>query len=148
MGCTIPLSRIDAASSSRRAASMATRGWNGLGSRLPTGTSYVRSGGAPGASGSGRRAESPLPSAFLFMSHHFLGQVEVGLGPARADVVEEDRFPEARGLAQPHAARDRRVEHLVLEMGADLAHDLLGEVGALVDHGEQHALDVEVRVER
>src|SRR5687768_17989207 len=44
-----------------------------------------------------------------------------GLGPARADVVEEDRFPEARGLAQPHAARDRRVEHLVLEMGADLA---------------------------
>src|SRR5687767_10070962 len=130
MGCTIPLSRMDAASSSRRAASMAVRGWSGLGSRLPAGTSSACCGGALEASGSGRSAESPLPSAFLFMSHHFLGQVEVRLGPARADVVEEDRLPEARGLSQPHAARDRRAEHLVLEMRADLAHDLLGQVGA------------------
>ena len=40
------------------------------------------------------------------------------------------------------------VEHLVLEVGAHLGDHLLGEVRALVDHREQHALDLELRVER
>src|SRR5688572_1933578 len=112
----MPLSLSDAASSSRRPASMAERGWKGFGSRRSTGTSWAPSAGALGGSGSGRSAESPFPSAFLFMSHHFLGQLQVGLGPAGADVVEEDRLSEARRLAQAHAARDGRLEDLVLEV--------------------------------
>src|SRR4029079_17937647 len=150
MGCTIPLSRMDAASSLRRAGSMAERGWNGLGSRLATGASLAWSTaeGTAAGSGSGSSAESPLPSAFLFMSHHFLGEVQVGLRPPGLDVVEEDRLAEARSLPQAHGPRDRGPEDLVLEVLADLAHDLLSEVRALVHHGEQHALDVQAGIER
>src|SRR5262249_19245024 len=139
IGCTIPLSRMDAASSPRRTASIAERGWNGLGSRLATGASSGDSTGAAAGSGSGSSAESPLPSAFLFMGPHFLGQVQVGFRPLGPDVVEEDRLAEARRLSEPHGARHRRAEDLLLEVPADLARHLLGEVRALVDHREQHA---------
>src|SRR5262249_25728300 len=115
MGWTIPFSRMEAASSSSRAASMPARGWKGLGSRLCVGTSEETSRGLS-PSGSGRRAESPLPSAFLFMAHELLGQVQVGLGPLRPDVVEQDRLTEARGLPQADAPRHHRLEHLVLEV--------------------------------
>src|SRR5260221_8128216 len=145
MGCTIPLSRMEAVSSLRRAGSRAERGWNGLGSRLATGASLARStaGGAGAGSGSGSSAESPFPRAFLFMSHHFLGEVQVGLRAPGLDVIEQDRLAEARGLPQAHGPRDRGPEDLVLEVLADLAHDLLGEVPPLVHHGEEDPLDLQ-----
>src|SRR4030095_13047804 len=106
MGCTIPLSRMDALSSASRVGSMAERGWNGWASRLATGASLVGSAaaGAAAGSGSGSSAESPLPSAFLFMGHHFLGEVQVGLGAPGLDVVEQDRLSEAPGRPPRHRA--------------------------------------------
>src|SRR5262245_5157583 len=117
MGCTIPLSRMEAARDCRAAGSMTRRGCWGLGSSRSTATSAVDS--APRSSppsGSGRRAASPLPSALRFMGHHLLGQVQVGLGPPGADVVEQDGLAEAGGLGEPHAARDDGAEDLVLEV--------------------------------
>src|SRR5262245_26484677 len=115
----MPLSRMEAARACSAAASSFSRGWKGFASSRSTGTSVAR---APGgaSSGSGRRAESPLPSAFLFMPHHLLGQVQVGLGSLRPYVIEQYGFAEARGLGQPHAARDDGAEHLVLEVLPDL----------------------------
>src|SRR4029453_18610280 len=112
MGCTIPVSFSEAASSCSRGRSKMVRGWNGLGSRLSSGTEDAVSAGTSADSGSGRSAESPLPSAFLFMGHHFLGEVQVGLGAPGLDVVEEDRLAEARGLPQAHGARDGGPEDL------------------------------------
>src|SRR5262245_32722326 len=117
MGCTMPLSRMEAARACRAAGSMARRGCWGLASSCSMGTSAACSPGAAGPpSGSGRRAASPLPSALRFMGHHFLGQVQVGLGPPGADVVKQDGLAEAGGLGQAHAAGDDGAEHLVLEV--------------------------------
>src|SRR5688572_19502908 len=108
----MPLSWMEAASSSRRASFMAERGCTGFGSRASIGTSAAVSGLAGAGSGSGRRAESPLPRAFRFMAHHFLGQVQVRLGALRPYVIENNRFTEAGGLAQADAAGDRGGEDL------------------------------------
>src|SRR5688572_9407892 len=135
IGCTIPLSWIEAASSPRRAGFMAVRGWTGFGSSAAVGTSAAESGRAGAGSGSGRRAESPLPSAFRFMAHHFLGQVQVRLGALRPYVIENNRLTKTGGRPQAHAAGNGGGEDLVLEVVADLAGDLLGQVGPLVHHG-------------
>jgi len=75
------------------------------------------------------------------------GEREVGLGAPRSHVVENDRHPVAGRLAEAHVAGDDGVVRLLLEEAAHLARHLLPEVGAVVDHGEQDALDVEARVE-
>src|SRR5688500_2256811 len=144
MGWTIPLSWMEAASSPSRTASTAVRGCSGLGSSRSMGTSAAASPGPGGPSGSGRSAESPLPSAFLFMGHHFLGKVQVGLGPLRPYVIENNRFTETGGLPETNAPGDRGPEDLVLEVPADLGHHLLGQVRPLVHHGEQDPFDVQL----
>src|SRR5258706_7153245 len=140
----MPLCLIDAASSCSRSGAIAPRGWYGFGSSSSTGTSPRSRGG----SGSGRSAPSPLPSAFLFMGHQLLGEFEIGLGAPRAYVVEQYRLAEAGRLPEPDAARDHGPEHGVLEVTTDLVGDLLAQVGAVVDHRQQHALERERGVER
>src|SRR5262245_54743193 len=126
MGWTMPLSRRESASSWRRPASTPIRGWCGFGSRLAVGSSIPAPPEGAG-SGSGRSAESPLPSAFLFMGHHFLGEVQVGLGPLRPYVIEDYGFTEAGRLPEADAAGHRGLEDLVLEVPPDVGHDLLGQ---------------------
>src|SRR5512146_3332090 len=100
---------------------MTVRGWKGFGSRLSTGTSVSDADGG-GGSDPGRSADSPLPSAFLFMSHQLLGELQIGLRPARPDVVEKDRLAEARRLAELDVPRNRGGEDLLLEVLAYLPH--------------------------
>src|ERR1043166_7777837 len=99
---------MEAANSASAAGSKTVRGWTGFGSGASTSTSRMARSAPVGAlgSGSGRRALSPLPSAFRFMFHQFRGQLEVGNGPARPDVVTDDRLAEAGGLGQANVARD------------------------------------------
>src|SRR5262245_48006731 len=155
MGWTMPLSRMEAASSWSRAGSIAVRGWRGLGSSVAIGTSAADVSAESGVpSGSGRSAERPLPRAFrlgpfiarsrssgeegeLPVGHDLLGELEVGLRPPRADVVEEDGLPEAGGLREADAPRHLDLEHLVTEVLLDLGHHLLGEVRPLVHHREE-----------
>ena len=51
-------------------------------------------------------------------------------------------------LAEADVARDDRPKHFFLEELPHVGRDLLAEVGALVEHREQHAFDVELRVQR
>src|SRR6267378_3380995 len=99
--------------------------------------------------GSGMRLLSPLPSACLFISPDYLaGQVQVRLRALGTDVVQHDRLAEAWRLSQPDVARHNRPIQPVLEKGLDVGDDLAGQIGPLVEHGEQDAVELEVRVER
>src|SRR5262245_35344560 len=122
----MPLSRIDAASSWSCSGRMEVRGWKGFGSRLSTATSAADS--APDGSGSGSSADSPFPSAFLFMGDQFLGQIQVRLGAPGPYVVEQYGFTKAGRFAESDATRHRGPKHEVLEMAADLRDHLLAQV--------------------
>ncbi len=97
----------------------ADRGWKGIGLEArrpaPRPRSTSGDGGVLQARAGGRRAPCRAPSLRPFMGeqgelavgHDLLGEVQVGLGPLRPDVVEEDRLAEARRLGQADAPRDR-----------------------------------------
>jgi hypothetical protein len=79
--------------------------------------------------------------------HEFEGQVAVGFGAAGAGVVECDGFAVAGGFGEAHVAGDGGLEELVVEEVLEVVADLLGEVGAVVEHGEEDAFDGELGVE-
>ena len=58
------------------------------------------------------------------------------------------RHAVARRLAEPDVARDDGAKHFLLEELADVGRDLLPEIRPLVEHRQQHAFDVERRIER
>ena len=74
-------------------------------------------------------------------------EFDIAFGPAGAGVVGEDGFAETGGFGQADAARDDGLEDLVLEEVAQVGGHLAGQVGPVVEHGEQDALDFERVVE-
>src|SRR5918998_4903643 len=92
-------------------------------------------------------AESPRPSPLLATAQDLLCDRGVGLRAGAPGRVERDRQPVARRLAQPHAARDDRAENTVAEEGAYLVGDLVCQVGARVEHGQQYPSNLQLRVE-
>ena len=74
-------------------------------------------------------------------------KIPIGLGAAGTWVVQRDRLAVAGSLCQPDIARDGRLEQLVLEEILQIVADLLGQVGAVVKHGQQHALNGKLGVE-
>src|SRR6201993_3525511 len=82
------------------------------------------------------------------MRDDLLRQPDVALCPARAHVIKQSRLSMTGRLRQPDVARDRRRAQLLPEIFLELRHDLLRQAGAIVKHGEHHALDRELRVER
>ena len=79
---------------------------------------------------------------------HFAREGEIRFGAARFDVVENHGHAVARRLAEADVARDDGAKHFLLEELPHVGRDLLSEIRALVEHREQHAFDVERRVER
>ena len=75
---------------------------------------------------------------------HLPRERQVPLRALRLHVVEERRLAVRRRLAQAHVARDDRVEHA--EVALHLVGDLVGEVVARIEHGEDDALELEPRV--
>src|SRR5262245_42755311 len=53
-----------------------------------------------------------------------------------------------RRLAKSHVSWDHGAEYLLLEELSDVARHLLAKIRSFVAHREQHALDVEQRIER
>jgi hypothetical protein len=53
----------------------------------------------------------------------------------------------AGGFAQPDVARDDGFENLVLKMAPDFLRHLVGEVVTAVEHGEENAFDLQLRIE-
>src|SRR5882724_11968762 len=69
----------------------------------------------------GSNAESPLPSALRFWSGPFvigqdlLRKLNIGFGALGTDVIQHDRFAEARCFREAYAARNYRLKDLVTE---------------------------------
>src|SRR5579862_1945281 len=53
----------------------------------------------------------------------------------------------ARRLAEPHVARNDSVEDAVRKMPAHLVGNLMRQAVARVEHGEQHSLDGQCRIQ-
>lgn len=78
------------------------------------------------------------------MSDDFLCETDVAFGAFGADIIGDDGFAEAGGFREADAAGDDGVEDLVAEVFPEVVGDLAGEVGAVVEHGEQDAFDGEI----
>src|ERR1017187_9323107 len=76
-----------------------------------------------------------------------LRQLQVGLGAARVGIVQQRRLAVAGRLGESNVARDGGLTHQVAEEAAQLGGHRLRQVGALVEHGQHHALDRQAGVE-
>ena len=148
-----------------RPSSMCVRGWNWFGpQQIDVDLERALGGGRRRARRIGNERAQAAAEGGTFVSHavapcvgagrgiarasSFAREREVGFGAARFHVVEDRGHAVARRFAEPDVARDDGVVDALLEERADVAGDLLAEVGALVVHRQQHAGDVERRVER
>src|SRR6266567_625368 len=77
----------------------------------------------------------------------FPGKFKVSLGSPRTRIIERNRFTVARRLSQPHIPRNHCAEEPFLEILFQRFCDLLRKVGAIVVHGQQHALNHHFRIE-
>src|SRR4051812_42501578 len=170
IGWMIPFDLIDRASSSNRSSSIAPRGWNVFGAIRSMSTSSVET---RGSDASGMSALRPFPRAGRFSMiircersgmtmrgtgrsrggnrcalEYFAGEREVRLGASGLHVVQHDRHPVTRRLAETDVARDHGSEHFFLEEAAHIGRHLLAEIGPLIEHRQQHALDVEGGIQR
>src|SRR5918998_125642 len=134
-GWSMPTSLIEAASSWIPASGKLRRGWRVLGRIAEVGSSSNFN--PPTLSPVAMSAESPRPSPLLPTTQHLLGDGFVRLRPGALGGVERDRQPEAWRLAQPNVSGYDRAEHPLTEEGAYLFGDLVGQVGARVEHGQQ-----------
>src|ERR1035441_9458573 len=155
----IPLARIDWASSPNALSWNTRRGWNGFGWMASTGMSSVDSCGSHGSGDGmgpgcwmwvrvGRSAPIPLPSALrgcsdLLMVEDLFGEFDVAFRPLGSGVVGQDGFAETGRFGQAYAARDDGPEDFVLEELTQVGGHLAREVGPVVIHGEEDALDGE-----
>src|SRR5512139_2548505 len=105
----MPFSLIDAASPSRSL--NCRRGWLRFGEIRSTSSMTSPSRCSMGASGI--RELRPLPSALRFplMADDFPREIQVRLRPFAANVVEHDRFAEARRFPQADVTRHDGLEH-------------------------------------
>src|ERR1035438_1439131 len=156
----MPLTRMDCANSASLSAWKTRRGCSGLGSMLSIGTFCAVSSGAGSSGGgamavvrAGMRALMPLPSALrvasgLLMVQNLFGEFDVTFGAAGTRIVSQNRFAEARCFRQAHAARNDRLENLILEELSQIVGDLPRQVGAVVEHGQQDSSDLQRMLER
>src|SRR5512141_1759945 len=107
------------------------------------------SAGRPRASvsASGISAPRPRPSAFFFMVEDFLCKIDVAFGAFGPDIIKNYRFTKTGRFGQTDVARDHAFEQPILEIGLQVGTDLDTEVGALIEHGQNHTLDGKRRVE-
>src|SRR5262249_46507631 len=99
----------------------------------------------------GRRGFRAFPRAWrsgcLLIGQDFLGELNVSFGSTGRGVIKKDGFAVARGFGETDVAGDDGAEDLVAEEFAEVGGDELGEVGAVVKHGEEDAFGFEGVVE-
>src|SRR5215204_2226944 len=144
-GCRIPTSRIEAANSLMPASGKLRRGWRVLGRIAVVGSSSNFK--PPTLSPVAISAESPRPNPLLPTAQHLIGDCCVRLGPSAFGGVERNRQPKAWRLAQSDVPGYDRVEHPISEEGPNLLGHLVGQVGAWVEHRQQHPSHLETRIE-
>jgi len=77
----------------------------------------------------------------------FFGEFDVAFGSAGLGIVEDRRFSVAGGLGEADVAGNRGFVEKIAEEGLEFAGDSLGEVGAVIIHGEGDAFDEETGIE-
>src|SRR5438128_11770455 len=92
------------------------------------------------------RALSPRPSAFLCAMNDLLCESDIALGPLRFDIVEQNRSTVARRLAKSNVAGDNGREYLLAEECLQIVPDLIRQIRTLVEHGQENAFDLQIRV--
>src|ERR1700685_1259362 len=134
----IPLARMDCANSSMRSCWKTRRGCSRLGSISSMGicaTSSPRWGGSAQGGAVGRvgsSALSPLPSAlrglstFLFILQNLLGEADIALRAARADVIGQDCLPMTGSFSEANTARNNGLEDLFAEEVSEIVGYLAG----------------------
>ena len=75
------------------------------------------------------------------------GQHPIGLGPAGVGVVVQHGHSVAGRFGQTDVAGNHRGVDLAGEVALDLFRHLEGQIGAAVEHGQQHPLDGQLGVE-
>src|SRR5512139_298931 len=145
---------MESANSLSVASSNRVRGWNGLAAIESTASSVTPAwgfGGSPSvatlAVAPEMSASSPRPSTFLVMAEDLPCQLPVAFGAGAVRVIEHDGFPERGGFAEPDIARDDCLVNPVSKELTSFVRDLSREAEAGVEHGEQHALDAQRRVQ-
>src|SRR5690349_9686477 len=91
-------------------------------------------------------APSPRPRAFLCAMNDLLREANVAFCAFRLNVIEQDRLAVAGSFAKPDVARNNGRKELRSKEFFQVLHDLIGEVRALVIHGQEHTLDLELRI--
>src|SRR5262245_21359998 len=76
----------------------------------------------------------PRPKAFLCAMNDLLCKTDVRLGSLGLDVVKQDGLSMTGCFAQSDIARNNGREHLIPEKGFQVGHNLIGQVGALIEH--------------
>ena len=83
----------------------------------------------------------------LVAGEEFEGEFAVGFGSSGFGVVEGYGFSVAGGFSEAYVAGNAGGEELVVEEGFEVFGDLLGEIGAVVVHGEEDAFERQAGVE-
>src|SRR5262245_12133465 len=64
------------------------------------------------------------------------------------DVVEKNRLAVTRRLSQPNVARNDCRKYLLSEKCLQILPHLIRQIGTLIEHGQEHALDLQIRVSK
>src|SRR5579883_263069 len=108
--------------------------------------SISRNGSAVSISGVPNRALKPLPKAFLCAMNDLLCESDVAFGSLGFDVIEQNRPAMARGLTQTDVTGNDRFEELLSEESLQVVHDLPRQIRAVIEHGQNHSFDFEIRM--
>lgn len=83
----------------------------------------------------------------MVAGEEFGGKVDVGFGSTGAWIVDGDGLTVTGSFGEANVARDGGGEEFVFEEVAEICRDLLRQVGAIVDHGEDDTFEAEGGVE-
>src|SRR5215467_13674998 len=101
---------------------------------------------SPSRSGVPNSALNPLPSAFLCAMYDLLCKSDITFSTFGFDVVEQNRAPVAWRLSKANVARNDGGEQLRSKEGLEILHDLVGEIGTIVEHRQEHTFNLEFRI--
>src|SRR5688572_20054033 len=129
-GCSSPDCLSESANSRKALSSKSFLGWFGFGLMAVIGSS-IDAATVPASEELDSRAPNPRPSPCrLDMRKHLLGELQIGNGSGRPQIVEHDRLAMARRLGQPDISGDHSGEDLISQVALHLGFDLSRQAGA------------------
>src|SRR5882724_7145480 len=142
-GWSTPLCVKDAARSCKALSLKSFLGCFGFGTIASTGSSTAAAVTAswPAEPEGESRAPKPRPSPCwrLTMCDHLSGEIEIGRGASRLEVVQHDGLPMARSLAKPYIPRDYRGHYLISQVPLRFSADLASQAGPAIEHRQDDA---------